>query len=480
MVECLHLMRRCGVAAAVVLVFVGAAVRVADVQAAATVQGPEFTLARDRGLVGNFGGFGAQFNQHVYANISGPPPDLPSLDAKVLALEPQFARVFFNTNEWTFPDRMASFVRTVELAQRAQAQINITWQGSTFAFASANMSRFADVLTDLLENGGIPSLWVTLFNEPNSTRLTLAQYEQVYRVLDSALRDRGVRDRVHFMGGDLVGTTSPLGQSQADWLKYMADRMGDLLDAWSIHVYWDFWDSGKIERRLGAVRAIFSTIPAERRRPLYVTEFGVRGLQTFEGEPNSQPYLWPDGTPLAETTAGAFQEAWFMIRATQLGYSATSLWDLYNAKYDAGTQDYSAIGPGGQGWPIRPAYRLLQLMDLTTEPRGGSVVDLVRSPGSDPSKLLTAYLSPGAGVTILGLDTAGGSPAATSTAPVAYSVGGLPPNTLFRFLIWNGDGSGTNVDVGFLDSGTTGTLEFSAPLNAVFALTSTSVGAVPS
>src|SRR5262249_39294931 len=142
------------------------------------------------------------------------------------------------------------FVRTVALAQRSGAQINITWQGSSFAFAMANMSRFADVLAGLLNTGGISSLWVTLFNEPNSGRITLTQYEQVYRQLDTALRDRDVRDRVHFMGGDLVGTDSPLGQSQADWIDYMAANMGDLLDAWSVHVYWNFWDTGKIERRL--------------------------------------------------------------------------------------------------------------------------------------------------------------------------------------------------------------------------------------
>lgn len=453
--------------------------QVADVQARATVQAPEFTLAPDRGLVGNFGGYGAQFNQHVYANISGPPPNLPDLETKVLGLEPQFVRVFFNTNEWSFPDRMASFIRTVQLAQRAQAQINITWQGSTYAFAVANMSRFADVLADLLQNGGIASVWVTLFNEPNSTRLTLAQYEQVYRLLDGYLRDRGVRDRVHFMGGDLVGTTSPLGQSQVDWFTYIAGHMGDLLDAWSIHVYWDFWDAGKIDRRLTSVRTIFATIPAEQRRPIYVTEFGVRGLQTFEGESNFQPYLWPDGTPMAETNTAAFQEAWFMIRSAQLGYSAAVLWDLYTAKYDAGTQDYAAIGPGAAGWPIRGAYRLLRLMTLTTEPKGGSIVDIVPSPGADPSKLLTAYISPGAGVTILGLDIGGGAIGTTSTDPVGYSVGGLPPNTLFRLVVWNGDGNGTNVDIGFLDSGAAGMVELSVPLHAVFALTSTSIGSPP-
>src|SRR4029077_6401642 len=116
--------------------------------------------------------------------------------------------------------------------------------------------------------------------------------------LDAQLRERGVRERVHFMGGDLVGTTSPLGQSQAAWFGYLADHMGDLLDAWSVHVYWNFWDAGKIDRRLLAeVRTIFSSIPSEKRRPVYVTEFGVRGVPTFEGEPSFDPGFSPDGTP---------------------------------------------------------------------------------------------------------------------------------------------------------------------------------------
>ena len=463
----------------VVLVLVGliAAGRTTDNQARATVQAAEFTLEPDLGVVDGFGGFGAQLNQNLYADISGPPPGLPNLEAKVLALQPQFVRVFFNTTAWTNADRMDSFVRTVQLAQRAGAQINVTWQGSSFAFAMANMPRFADVLAGLLQ-AGVASVWVTLFNEPNSTRLTLGQYEQVYRSLDAALRARGVRDRVHFMGGDLVGTPSPLGQTQVDWFTYMASHMGDLLDAWSIHVYWDFWNAPKIEQRLGDVAAVFNALPAEQRRPLYVTEFGVRGLTTIEGESNPQPGLAPDGTTMSETTTAAFQDAWLMLRAAQLGFSGAALWDLYPAKYDAGTQDYSAIGPADRGWPLRPAYRLLKLLTATTTPRGGRIVDVVAAPGADPAKLVTGYLSPGGNVTILGLDTSGAVAGASSAALVPYSVGGLPPGMRFRLVLWNGAGDGTNIEIGSLDSGVTGVVAFAVPLDAVFALTSTSLGSM--
>jgi hypothetical protein len=459
-------------------VWVGAGI--AGPSASASVQPTEFTVAADQPVVEHFGGFGAQFNQHVFADISGPPPNVADLETKVLAGGPQFARIFFNASEWTFPDRMASFLRTVVLARRAQAQINITWQGGTPEFALDNMSRFADVLTDLLTTSGVDSLWVTLFNEPNSTKITLPQYEQVYRTLDAALRVRGVRDRVHFMGGDLVGTLSPLGQTQGDWFSYMATHMGDLLEAWSIHVYWDFWDPGKIDRRLlTEVRTIYDATPPDERRPLYVTEFGVRGIPTLEGETDTSPGLWPDGTPLEQTTSAGFEEAWFMVRAAELGYSAMLKWDMYDGKYDNGVGAYSVIGPGVDGWPLRSVYRLLQLFTTTTSPTGGETVTVVPAPGADPKKLLAAYLSPGSGLTVLGLDTDGGVIESTANTSVPYSIGGLPPNRLFRLFLWNGDGTGTNIEIGFIDSGPSGTISFAAPLHAVFALTDTSLGPLP-
>ena len=466
----------CAIAAGLTVMAAPAPARGADTMAPA-----DFTLAPDRVLVGSFGGFGAQFNQHVFADLSGgSPPNRSRLEDEVLALGPRYVRVFFNNTEWTFPDRMDSFIETVQLANRTGATIEIAWQGGSFDFAMQNMWRFADVLADLLEHGGVPGpLWVSLYNEPNAGVLTLPRFEQTYRVLDAELRARGVRDRIHFMGGGILGTTSGLGQSQADWYWYMATHMGDLLEAWAPHIYWDFWDTPKIERRLTEVRAIVNSIPDQLRRPLYVTEFGVRGVRSFEGELTFEPGYAPDGTPMAVTNAQAFQEAWFMLRALQLGYVATAKWDLYDATYDIGTQDYSAIGPTSADWPLRPSYHLLHLLTLTTRPVGGTIVDVVAQPGADPAKLVTAYVSPASDLTILGLDRNGAGTSAIPFAPVAYRIGGLPPNTSFRLLVWNADGTGTNREIGFVASDADGVIQFAVPLQAVFALTTTPLGELP-
>ena len=447
----------CAVAAAVLACWTAAAARAAPA--------PQFTFAPDQAIVGEFAGFGGQMNEHVYADLSGPPPGLPTLEDEVVALQPQFVRIFFNTTEWTYPDRMTSFVRTVELAQRAHATILITWQGSTVDYALANMGRFADVLAGLLN--GVDSLWVNLFNEPNSGTMTPAEYEHVYRVLDDALRERGVRDRIHFMGGGLVSSTN-----QTAWFAHMASHMGDLLDAWSVHVYWNWWEPQKIDRRLVTeVRTIFAAMPAPERRPVYVTEFGVRGSPLIYGSSNFMPGFWADGTPMAQTLSSAFQEGWFMVRALQFGFAGLVKWDLYNAKYDTGTQDFSAIGCGADGWQERPAYHLLEMFTHTAGSVGGRVAEVVPGPDAPPSQLLVGYLSPTGGTTIWGLDDRAWDISAVSDAPIDYSIGGLPPNTVFHLVVWNGDGSGTNVDEGPLDSGASGTLAFSVPLDGVFALT---------
>ena len=188
-------------------------------------------------------------------------------------------------------------------------------------------------------------MWVTMFNEPNTTQRTLPEYEQVYRLLHRELPARGVRDRVRFMGGDLIRSTA--GAPQAEWFRYMAANMGDLLDAWSVHVYWDFWEPDKIDDRLlREVRTIFSAIPAAQRRPLYITEFGVRGLEGFEGERSFEPGYWPDGTPMSATNKCGVPAGVVQHQGRTLGYQRNGEVGLYPAKYDLGTQDHSALGPG--------------------------------------------------------------------------------------------------------------------------------------
>ncbi|TML58754.1 MAG: hypothetical protein E6G22_13840 [Actinobacteria bacterium] len=436
------------------------------------VEAADFALQPAQVLVPSLAGYGAQLDQNVYAAISREvgvtDQNLPDMEAKVVALQPQFVRIFFNGNAFADPDLMQSFVRTVQLAQRAGAVVNVTWAGGGESDPTGTMAKFAGVLVDLVQKRRLTNVrWVTVENEPNRTRITLTQYEALYRALDSDLTAAGLRNEIRFMGGDLVEAKSPLGQTQADWLSYLATHMGDLLDAYSIHVFWDYWDTAKLVRRLMEVRQIVDALPADERRPLYVSEFSARGIRSLNGTSYPEPGVYADGTPLPDTTINAFQHGWFDVLAARLGYAGTVKWDGYVAKYDRGTQDYSLIGPPGQGWPLRPVYNLTRLFTLTTKP-GWKVVGVAGSAGT---KLVAGYTGPKRQMTVIGLDTSGASLAAPSQTVVSYSVGGLPPDSSFQLDVWNPDGSGAVAAPTPARSDAAGLVQITAPLQSVFALT---------
>ena len=430
----------------------------------ATIDVTDFQVVPSTAVGPSLAGYGGQFNENVYAAISraaGVSDDnLKWMEQSVLGLHPQFSRIFFAQAALSDPDMMASFVRTVLLAQRAGTTINVTWQGGTLDVKSGTVQKFAEVLVKLVVKWHVTHLrWVTLQNEPNSTKITLAQYENQYRELDPYLAN--IRGQVRFMGGDLVQT------NQRAWFEYLGAHMTDILDAYSIHVFWDYWDVQKLQDRLTEVRAIVDGLPEAQRKPLYVTEYGVRGLRTFNGAPAGDPGVWLDGTPITETNVSAFEHAWFDILSSRLGYSGTSKWDTYFGRYDKGVQAYYMIGSPDRGWPKHPMYNLFYLVTATVKP-GWHAVELDAVPGT--TRLVTAYTG-GWDWTLVGLDTAGAQLNGASTVQVPYSIGGLPPSQAFRLVVWNDVGDGLDGPPTTVTTDAAGTATFTVPQQGVFTLT---------
>ena len=310
------------------------------------------------------------------------------------------------------------------------------------------------MLSDLVLNRGVTNLhWVTVQNEVNSTKISMDAYDHMVRLVDARLTQNGVRDRVRIMGGDLVEP------AQEAWLQFMATRESDVLDAYAIHVFWDYWSAAKIARRLQAVRAIVDALPPAGRKPLYVTEYGVRGHRAA-GDPG--PGTWDDGTPVEQTNVSAFQQAWLDVLAARLGYFG---------RYDATPQSYSMIGPPGDGWPLRPDYALTRLLTQTTRP-GWNVLSVT---GASGTKLVTAFGDGAGALTVLGLDTSGAALDTASPTSVPYAIAGLPANAHLQLVVWNADGSGTVAPAAPVVTDAGGTATFAVPLQAVFALTSVPV-----
>jgi hypothetical protein len=437
-----------------------------------TVAVTEFKARTAAVVVPEFAGYGGQFNHHVYAALSraaGVTDDnVADMERKMRALHPEFSRIFFTPQAFTDPDKMQSFIRTVQFAQSTGTDIDITWQGGTL-----QPQKFADVLLDLVRNKGITHLrWLTLQNEPNRTRMTMEAYEKQYRDLDPLIQS--IRGQVKYMGGDLVRGPDTGAPNQDVWFQYLATHMSDILDAYSIHVFWDYWDTQKLVDRLTEVRAIVDALPENARKPIYVTEYGVRGLRTFNDAPQVDPGVWQDGTPLTQTNISAFQHAWFDVLAADLGYLGTSKWDSYYGKYDNGTQAYYVIGAPQSGWPLYPMYNLLQLF-TTTVKRGWEVVSVDSVP--DTSRILAAYVGKKRQLTVIGLDTVGAQLNAGTTTAMPYSIAGFPPSKPVNLLIWNANADGLVAPKQAVTADANGVVNVSISQQAVFVLTTVRLAA---
>jgi hypothetical protein len=74
-------------------------------------------------------------------------------------------------------------------------------------------------------------------------------------------------------------------------------------------------------------------------------------------------------------------------------------------------------------------------------------------------------------LTIFGLHTAGGRLNDASPRRVSYKIGGLPRRGRFTLVLWNRRGNGRNEVVSAVAADNAGVATISAPLHAVFALT---------
>lgn len=475
------------------------------------VEVTEHELARSNVLVPSLGGYGAQFNNHVYAPITPWPAGTGygDFEAKAKALQPHIVRVFYNDNwdgnrDGRFPnwrENYASFVKVVRLAQEAGATIDISFQNLANARFTPvpDMKKFADVLEDLVRNHGLTNVrWAEVGNEPNSGAVTLLEYDTLVRTLHAELVARELRGQIRLMGPGLVENAANPARTHYVWMQWIGANMNDMFDAWSQHVYWFYNDTGRLEYRLRDAWHLHNEVlPPEQRKPTYMMEYGIRGVAACGTKPSivNTYYAGDPACPeIWRTNIGAFQQLWFAIGSAQLGYTGAAKWDAYWAVYDRTLippQVYWTVGPASEGSPLTPSYHALSLLFHTTVP-GWQVIRVAPWDESDwgvhtygieghsskdtPEKELAAYAGQGGELTILGLDTKGRALNGSSAEPPpAYSIGGLPSSTPFTLAVWNASGNGENSVAGTVTTDAAGVARFEVPLHAAFSLTTVPV-----
>lgn len=363
-------------------------------------------------------GFGAQFNTNLFTSAGQDPGltdgQLNELRTRIKNLKPGHSRIFVRKNVRPplagkpEPPEFRALMRTIELAQQSGANVNLTWWQGPYAneprlrqlrwptaatgdakwpkelkggpgaltAPKALMERFAEIIERAHAAGHDCVTHVTIQNEVNESRVDIAKqrnpnlsmrlYELLYRHLDGALaarRDpknpaRSLRACVKLVGGDLVEKGN---SHQNAWLKYMARNMADVLDGYSIHVYWDPSEfPSKPLRRLRQLDATVEGLVA--KKPIYVTEYGVK-VRGATPEPGT---VGQKGVEQLVDTA--LQHAWFNAVAPQYGCVGLAKWVLYRTDLKAEFGHWGMIDAPSESFTRFPTYFVTWLFTHLTEP----------------------------------------------------------------------------------------------------------------
>jgi hypothetical protein len=419
-------------------------------------------------------GVGACMNPYVHAYPNWPAEvnerNVADFERKVKDVHPQFVRIFFLNSWWEddtdpviakhHPGMRQALIRTVRLGQEAGAKVLLQFWYDPKRYADpGNVARrFVRAVADLRNQYGLTAVrFVTMQNEPNDNGkdVTPSQYVQLYRELDRALRDAGLRNDVQIIGGDLVSV------NQADWVNMLGRDLSPVLDGYSMHAYWAFWNTPKLQQRIHDTQQQVDALPPDQRRPLYATEFGVQGNRPRPGE---EPGTYKDGRPLADVPEADAQIAWFVLDALNHGFVGFCQWDLYEAWYDR-KMGYGVIGPAERGFPTKPGYDLLAMFTEGIKPG-----DRVVSMSGGNKAVITTGISDGTDVHALFILN-------HSDKTQRVTIGRLPAQCDGVVSEWNGRLPGAIADGGTAQSDRSGVLSLTVPPHALLRWQSTAASA---
>ena len=414
-------------------------------------------------------------------NVDGvTPQNVINLEGKVKILGSQHVRIFFDCKSWVdYPkydiEFMPSFIKTVQLAQASGASVNLTyWHGAYDDLyeesgvwpMSLQMTDFANVIEHLIVDLGLTAVqYITIQNEVNTISCTKENYVSAYRKLDEVLKARGIRNKVKLIAGDLLVDELKDDQSVTNWITYFAANMNDIVDGYSVHLYWDY---GIIDDAVTIMKFAFNTVsalPPNQQKPIFVMEYSPTADWRNQAGAFAPGFLTGTTTRLDLTNDYALIHAWFQVLALNYKYVGFSKWDCYKAKYDNGTQYFSEIGIANEGYPIRSSYYMTWLFTHTCQP-GWSVVETKQ--GNNINKAVAVMREKtGQNMTLYAVNKSSGM--------FPFVIDGLPAKKNFHVVVWNKDQKGKIEKLSDVSTDETGVLKLTLQTQSVVAITTLDV-----
>jgi hypothetical protein len=382
-------------------------------------------------------------------------------------------------------------MNTIALAQHAGANVNLTWWHGPYFRDPDNpsdagflgkdfMERFAGVIEEARNKNLDCVTHVTIQNEVNSHDIgkekkaaaSMAVYNRLYRLLDEALRSRPdprdpsrtLRESLRLVGGDLVagGPSDIPGSDQVDWLRFMQRNMADVLDGYSIHVYWTSGDYDKLEGRLDRLLDLIEDLRITK--PLYVTEFGVRGADGTKDDRLFDPGTL-HGENIEDSAETAFQHAWFNALAPQYGIVGLAKWACYrvDGPKRRPERDWGLVCGAAKQFSQSPTYFMTLLFNRLTSP-GWKAAGLGRAADT----LVSVFSGPDGEQSAVVLNR--------RDEPATVEIEKLEPNGTYSAAVWNRNGKGAINNLERVTADSDGTTTVNVPPSGLVALSTRSLG----
>jgi hypothetical protein len=298
-------------------------------------------------------------------------------------------------------------------------------------------------------------------------------YNRLYRLLDEELRSRAdpkdpaktLRDSVDLVGGDLVrgGPDGIQGSDQKHWLKFMQEKMADVLDGYSIHVY---WTNGDYDDRLeGRLQRLVEQVGEFRiTKPLYVTEYGVRGADGTADDRQFDPGSL-NGENIEDSPEAAFQHAWFNAFAPQHGIVGLAKWACYrvDGPKRRPERDWGLLCGAAKEFSQSPTYRVTLLFNRLTSP-GWKAAGLGRAGDT----LVGVFSGPDGEQSAVALNR--------GDEPVTVEIDRLTANGSFFAAVWNRDGNGAINNLERVTAAANGVTRVNVPRSGLVALSTRNLG----
>lgn len=338
-------------------------------------------------------GFGAQGDLFFWSesNVSKgiTDEDRALVRSRILAMRPQVVRLLGDLNWWE-PERgkitpdsegMKSLCETLAIYKAAGTDVMITeWGYGLPAWCQASgraphpdqrlafARSWAGLIKHLRDERGFTNVrYIAIYNEPNCGGISFEDYADVYRALDRALREAGLRKEVLILGPDETGAFS--------WFERAVRELDDVIDIYDAHNY----TSNTGVEFADWVRPRVEILPplsqpdayGNKRKGLMVCEFGMnRGMSTYATPENDKYYY---GIFLADAAA----------TAAALGVRGMMMWCLSDTWYGSRKMLWGLWRYKDEGWEPRPGFYAWSL--ITRHTRRGSSVHAVRLDGGGAS-----------------------------------------------------------------------------------------------